>query len=314
MKGLVVVYFPLSFFICSVFAYAKTSEKATEQVIDLRNQFRTKVESQIYPFDDFRPKDQLCHIYASTALAEAACFRRTGKHLDLSESFLLLGHYLELKAKDIEDSLPELGSFLLDSNPKIVPYKHPYLGSRVSVWKGGSSYANLNRVAKIGGCLESDLLGLNKVDELIQNQLRIFRWLLPLQPWYVKSSTDSSGLPYLIAKNALSEIKSQSQKILSSVQNSKDVQECFRLPFKVYQTPYSEDQAKELLKRQTPWICIATAEYDEVKSNLKRLLDSSSGHSVVMLGGDPSGWIVRDTISQKILTVPGKCRSMVWME
>ncbi len=106
--------------------------------VDLSNQYREVVSRQ---------KGGSCHVFASSALVEANCFRKLGKHVDLSEAYLMNQH-LQKKLKSVE---------ALDLDEGCV--KNPNYVIPNAALDGGHSYKTLNIIKTHGVCTEEEFTG-----------------------------------------------------------------------------------------------------------------------------------------------------------
>lgn len=290
-----------------------TAARAAHAGVDLSSQFRKEISIQT-------EGDYACHVYAVTALLEARCFRKIGKHIDISEAAILYGHY----SSDIENKKNEPLDYTLGLIPNQVPYfareNVRFLGE---LRDGGSAVQDINLALSGWACEENrfaHLVDLERVSRYWKFMWQIVN-LTNFDPSLDPSSKLKSFFDRMVQKefNVIQEAAST----VGLQRASPELDRCIS-DIRPESVTFDSKLAKKLLDDGIPFICSAAADfYEYEESGAQEIVfdSTSSGHAAVVIGYDPADakknepfrWKVRDSVLGQIVPARGDCQTMTFI-
>lgn len=285
---------------------------------DLSWQYRKTIPQQSSSNDTWRTL--ACHTYAATALIEAACYRRTQKHIDLSEPALLYYNYM----KKLSEKSDLVWNDFFPSYSNVNPQLQGILGFL------DAGYASRD----IGGenvgaiCEQKQFISMSQLSNVLHSSLRIVDMAFKILP---EIAPRIQVFPTKTMKGIITERMRTIE--VPKEKPSKAFLDCFAAPLEEQTEFYSEKEALDLLDRGIPFVCHTFAEFEDGK-----LVLSSKGsdqpipfalkpesdedeaeHETNIVGyrKDANGkirWLVRDSNFEHLVWSTGNCSFITYIK
>lgn len=282
------------------------------QEVDLSSQFLQEIPLQ-------KGGDYACHTYATAALIEAKCFRKLGKHIDISESLLLYGNYID----QIEHLPPEELDYISFSRSTRVPFLREEAPRFLGAYRdSGSTIQDLTRALSGWVCEEGQFITLDELERVAS----LWRFTWKILNW---NPTDLENPKPPVAALFDRMIKGEfgfAYDIAESVgwgQMSPDLEKCFEGE-SVQSRAFDRSLALQLLDEGIPFVCSAAADFFEDRRTGKKELvfdPKSTGHATIVLGyrhvkaknHSHIEWKVRDSVVGEVVPAQGDCLTMTYI-
>jgi len=255
------------------------SEQGFPDKVDLSYQFRKETKCQI---------GGTCHIFAATALMEGACYRATGKKIDISEAYFMYHHWRDV----IKSSRYDL-SELYPADTNAVDAENTR--NMIFYFDGGYPIETISRALSKSICtenefpLEKEFLKkishhnkiLNKIvaDE-IQKKSKIFGEKVgkAVAVAFTEKSTkeyycdklDNTALCFIPPSTVK---KKSKEKGIIATSNDPDLRACFKKKPKVVNLEDPKEEVLlKLLRNKIPFVCSTFVSYGDGKSGAHALV------------------------------------------